>query len=214
MHRVLYLIVQAESEKGAVKTATSRFEEDFVDTAQYTFDYCKPMQPGDTVSGSGRWHSFEGQPNAAPLTDEMATEWIEEAIDFTERHFAENLYAMFQHMVHCLEDSPLSAPEAIDQIYAFAKENHEDVNWSDGGEHLREEWGETVTTLFEAPNGAMHRVYANSLRRDNPYEGHIIDYYTYGHQTIADGGHHLENVREIQNEQPEDAWVVPLDVHF
>ena len=210
----MYLIVKAESVTDAEETAVSRFEEDFVEAGRYTFDYCKLMNPGSSVSGAGRWSEFEGQPNAAPLTSDTAQEWLVDALDYTERHYAENLFGMFRGMVVCLDDSVETAPNAIDQIYAFVKENHEDLSWSSGGEQLREEWSETISALFQENSGTMHRSYAGALRTDNPFEGHIVDYYTYGHMTVADGGHDLENVAELRDEKPEDAWVVPLDVHF
>lgn len=210
MHRVLYFIVPAESAQEAIEEATEAFES-LKERTDTTYDYCKPMERGHSVAGADRWTGFQGEPVAAPLTDDKGIEWVEEAMDYTERHFAENLYGMFQHMLASLEDSVETAPRALDEILEYVKEVREDTSWSDGGNTIREEWPRTVEALYR--NDGMHRYYASQLSEGNPMVAHIIDCYSYDRLSIADNSFRLENVEEYIEEQPEGVWVVPMDTH-
>ena len=213
MHRVLYFIVPAESEQEAISNATEGFET-LRERTDTTYDYCKPMESGHNVAGSDRWTGFKGEPVAAPLSKDKAVEWVEEGMGYTERHFAENLYGLFQHMLDCLEDGVETAPKAIDEILEYVKENREDTSWSDGGETIREEWPRTIEALYEDTNGTMHRYYASQLSECNPMVAHIMDCVSYQGVTVADNSFRLENVREMLEERPSDVWVVPMDTHF
>lgn len=213
MHRILYFVVKAESESEAVDNAESGFEE-LRERTDTTYDYCRPMESGHNVAGSDRWSDFQGEPVAAPLSEPKGAEWVEEGLDYTERHFAENLYGLFQHMLECLEGSVETAPEAIDEILEYVKESREDTGWSECGETIQEEWPRTVGALYEDTEGTMHRCYAGRLDEGNPMVAHVMDCVSYQGVTVADNSFRLENVRGMVDERPGDVWVVPMDAHF
>lgn len=212
MHKVLWFIVQADSEGEAVEKATESFENEVMGRTDTTYDYCKPMESGHSVAGSDRWTGFKDEPIAAPLASDQGVEWVEEALGYQERRTAENLYGFLQAVLEEFEASVETAPNALDEILAFVHETRDELSWSSGGERIREEWPRTVEALHRGEN-SMARYYAGCLREGNFMEASVIDCYTYNHPTVPDASYRLESVEELLDDRPKDAWVVPLDCH-
>lgn len=212
MHRVLYLIVRAESEQDATETAQTTFENELKDNAKTTYDYCRVMESGHRVAGSDRWSAFEGEPIAAPLTDPQATEWLERGMEDTRRNFVGSLYRFLANAQQELADSVETAPEAFTELVEYARENPEKTR-SEAADDLLDSQPRTLQALYDG-GSRNHRYNAGCLREGNLMEAHVIDAYTYEGVTAADGSYRSENVHALLAEQPEDAWVVPVDAHY
>lgn len=212
MHRVVYLIVEAGTEKDAVETAEALFEDDFCRSESTSYDYCKPMESGHTVAGSDRWHGFEDEPTAARIGSEVGTQWVEDGIQYAQEHFVEGFYGFLQKTMQRLDDAEEHGVADLHEMVDFVATTYDEMNWSEGGEEMMDRYGEVLTEIWAEAD--MARYEAGRMRSDNPMECHVFDYYTYGHMTMVDGGHHVENVQDLLSEPPEDCWVVPLDTHL
>lgn len=213
MHKVIYMIVEADGEQEAVEAATDAFNtylnmRSEENTCGSRMDYCQPMEAGHTVSGSDRWSSFAGEPLAAPLHTGKGQEWLAEAKQYTREGFA----ALLGRFVTNVDEdtSWTEFREFAEDSLALADDGSKAAP-SHHRDELVQDHEEFITTLMDS----FARYYAKCLAQDEPHEAFIFDNRRYDDSImIAESPHYFELVDETTEVVDGDSWVVPLDVHY
>lgn len=215
MHKVIWILVEADEEPSAVAAATDAFER----FLQYDsdkanpnshMDYCSPMVSGSTVAGSDRWTAFKDEPLAAPLDSEQGQEWFEEAKKFTMQTFASNLGQLITQFD---EDGSAGAFQSfIEHVRELASEEGSTSAPYGNKDELAEEHG----TFLEAVMDSFGRYYASCLNDNDPHEAFLFDNRRYEDSLlVASCPSDYDWVDETTEEVgAENTWLVPLDVHF
>lgn len=227
MHRVIWIVVEADGESEAIERAESHFHDHLhYEQPNGYYDYCQPMVSGHTVAGADRWTSYADGPAAFPADSEQGLEELELAWKITRKEFADALAQVLCAFVDHIPETLQTLLAERPSVRAANEGGRYDYGYRESllSEDVLLEYqldddridprgiidGDVVDALIGEKFNSW-RWSAERLGEDATGECALYDatYYDDG------SGSHVDSVEKYEDTVAdlEGKWIVPLDVH-